>query len=381
VWAAKLGYGDENAAFVHLNLVHAVDDTTSLPLTASSPAAFENLSGSLSFGIPFAEQVRLTGEVALAAFTNDERAPKTSDADNVPSFFFTPRTSTQIDGAAKLSLNLTPAQTWSLRLDAQWIGPGYRTLGYAQLQNDVFETVIAPTFRLFDSKLFLRGSLGLRYNNLRENRLSATRRIVGSFSASAQMTESVGLDLQYSNYGMRSTHRNDTLRVENVYQYISLSPRFTFIGDDMTHTLVLLYAFQDVSDNNPVSSQATQNQTHTASTIYTLAFPSSLVFTTSVFFNSVNAQNLTSNIVNLSETIGYQLFERSLSLSATAGVGFVNATGSDNQINGRFSATYQLERWGAFTLNVMVNNYSYGQASPTPSFTEVQGNLQYNLNF
>jgi hypothetical protein len=174
--AAKIGVGAENASFVHLNFVRAWDDSTSLSNAPPDVAPVENVVVSLSYGFPlFVDEVRLTGETAVSAFSSDTRSPEEGDiGGSFLQSIFTPRQSSQFDGATTLTLGITPSSVFGINLNGKWVGPGYVTLGYLQLPNDVLETTIAPTFRLFDARLTVRGSFGLRFNNLRENRYSGT---------------------------------------------------------------------------------------------------------------------------------------------------------------------------------------------------------------
>ncbi len=382
--ALKLGYGDENDYFVHLNAIQAKDEVASLTIDSLSPLPTENLAVTLNFGLPFSRKITLKGEIGASAFSNDILAPELSGngIPKIPHYLFTPRYSSQVDGAAKLSVLITPDAMWNVKLNAQWIGPGYVSLGYVQLQNDILETTVAPTVRLFDSKLLMRGSFGIRLNNLRNTRLSSTQRIIGSFLTSAQILDNVGLDLQYSNYGLRSTHVNDTMRVQNIFQMLSVSPRWNFSGWGANHALSASFSYQDMDDKNIFTSVSTNSSTILWSFVHTLSIEHALSFTSSVFYTSIFTTFINTKALNLSETVSNSYFDNSLTVSLTGGYSFVQTIGQDNQIIGRLTAAYRLTSSSSLILTVNSNNYDYAQAvSGNPSFREYQASLQYQLTF
>lgn len=396
VTAAKIGFGSVSGGFAHLNFVRAIDDTTTLDvpvrpgdsIVVLPPAAKENAALSLSFGIPFLPEVRLTGEVGIAATSDDITAPETDNMD-IPSFLLTARTSTHVDAAAKASLSIVPSGVWSVRLDGRWIGPGFTTLGYPQMQNDVLEGTVSPAVRLFENTLYLRASLGLRRNNLRSTKIASSDRIIGSLFAGIQFSREVGLDVQYSNYSLQSQHVNDTLRMANVFQNISLTPRFLFEALGGQNTLTLTYAYQTVEDNNPVTAQAAENTTHSGAAAHTLVLQSGWSFGSSVFFNSISSAALSTDIFTLSETVTKQLFDNALSVSGSVSLSFVGTdtrlgtqqiSGSDNQVYTRIGATYNIPSWGSVSLNLSTNSYSAGKNGGRPSYTEYRAGLGYSIS-
>lgn len=381
--AVKVGYGEENDWHVQLNVIQSLDNSATLPKDSLLPFPTENLASTISFGVPFSDYFRMKGEVGASIFSNNTTAPELPDSlIRFPDFLFTPRYSTQIDGAGKLSFILTPSRYWSLKLDGQWIGPGYVSHGFMQLQNDIFETVIAPSVRLFDSKLLLRSSLGMRLNNLRGNRQSATSRVVGSMLASAQISPELSVDAQYSNYGIRSSHVNDTLRQQNIFQMISISPRWAFSAMDMPQTIGLSYSYQDVDDKNLFTAVSTLSTTHLASIVHTLTIDATLNFSTSGMYTSIVTPFLTTTVFNVSETIQDSYYDGKLTVAVTGGYSFVRTFGQDNQFVGRLMSSYQLTEKGTLMLTINSNNYDYAQAAVgNVSFREFQASLLYQLTF
>jgi len=378
-YAASIGYGNEATNFFNINLFRAIDDTNSIKRDSSTITPNENLVGSISFGTQIIDELNINGEIGLSAFSSNITAESLKDV-STSSFFFSPNTSSRLDGAAKLNINIRPSNAWSLRLSSRWIGPGFTTLGYALLPNDLMEFSLSPNVRLLDNKLNIRAQAGIRFNNLRSNRLSTTSRFTGSFGANWQVNQNFGFDLNYNNNQIQSSHKNDTLKLSNIFNSISISPRILFEGLGGNNNLIFTYTYQDVSDKNVYTSKVSDNRTHSVSTIHSLMFPSSWSFTTTALFNSTSVSTLSTRIINLSETIGRRFFDNKLSASVSLGLNFIKTTVNDTQLVFRLTSTYSLDKWGNISFNLSNNNYN-GTGELTKTYNELYGSLQYNINF
>ncbi|HTP13290.1 MAG TPA: hypothetical protein VMM37_06650 [Bacteroidota bacterium] len=381
MWGGKVGYGKEGGFTIGLNLWHSIDDSASIRHAAAGVAPTENLVGSLNLSFPLVgNALQFSTEVAGAAFTNDTRIEEIAGAGPVPTLFKV-RYSSQGDAAAKASLNIVPAQSFSVRLSTQWVGPGFVSLGYAQLPNDMFEWTVAPSARFLGDKVSVRGSIGRRSNNLRNNRLATTTRSIYSLGLNAQPAEHFGVDIQYSNYGMFSTPRNDTLRVENVSQSVTVGPRYQFQAFDVPNTLFASYSYQDVNDKNVVTSAINRNTSQMATAVWALTFPSSLNFATTILRTLSTVSVLKTGITSFTETVGYQFFENALTSSLTFGYSIIKAVSSDGQFTGSLALNYRVPRWGSIGFSLFNNSYRYGNPTAGSSFSELQGVLTYSLGF
>lgn len=378
-YAVSIGYGDESKTFINLNFFHAVDDSGSIKSDSAKVTPNENLVSTVSFGVRFSPKIHVKGEAGLSVFSANTAADKLENF-SAPSFFFTPNISSRTDGAAKLNINIMPSNSWSVILSSQWIGPGFTTLGYALMPNDVLEFTLSPNARLFKNKLNLRSRAGIRMNNLRGNRLSTTSRFTGSFAANWQVNKKFGLDANYNNNVIQSAHVNDTLRLSNIFSSYSLSPRFLFDGFGGTNNLIFTYSFQDVSDKNAYTSVITDNRSHSLSTIHSLTFLTSWSFTTTILYNSAKLSTFNTRIVHISETVGRRFFNNKLTLSASTGMNFIKTTSKDSQLVFRLNAAYTLNKFGNLSFNISNSNYN-GTGITSQSYNELYGSIQYSINF
>ena len=390
--AAKVGYGNPGGWFIDLNLLHAIDDSTSLRLPTSGSASdsilagyltapTENAVGSLTFGMSFLDgHLRIKGEGAVSGFTNDIRSPGLANTKGLGSLF-TPRTSSQVDAATTLVMNVVPVSDISVALSGKWIGPGFVTLGYAQMPNDVLEFAISPAFQLFGHTTQLRTSFGLRYNNLRNDHLSTTRRTITSLGITTQPVQAFGLELDYSNYGMRSAARNDTLRIDNISQSVTVSPRYSFGGLGGTNVLVLNYSLQDFQDFNVVSGRLSANRANTGIATWVLALPSSLSFSTNLMLAVASTAAVKTTIRGLTETVGRSFFDNLLSTNLTLGYNLFTVASTSGQIVVRMGASMNMGNRGTLSLMLSSNRFNYSDPTAGQSYGEYQGSLSYSIHF
>ncbi len=376
----KIGYGKEEGTFVDLNVVRVIDDSSSISFSPVSLPAVENAAGSVAFGFSIADAVRVKGEVAASVFSNDLRSEQTDFKIGPLKNLFTPRYSSQFDGAATLGLIVKPSSSFVVGVNGKWIGPGYTSLGYAQLDNDVFETTVVPAFSFMENKVSVRASVGLRFNNLRNNRFATTKRVATSLATSLQPTSNFGADLQYSNHTMSSSPKNDTLKIDNTLHSLSIAPRFLFDALGGSNAAILSYSFQQFTNRNVLSGAFAGSRTHALTAVWTLTMPSSLSFTTTITYLHSRVAS-TSRITSLNETVSRGFLDNRLYVSVGGTYSSTSAFSNDHQLAGRLNASYGLGQAGSFTLSVSTNSYSFGAGAGLMDFQESQAVLQYLVNF
>jgi len=379
VYGVSLGYGNMSKSFLNLNVFHAKDDSTSIKSDSILVTPNENLVGSIDFGVQLGKAINVRGEVGMSAFSSDISAQEVDEI-SVPSYLFTPNFSTKVDVAAKLNMNIKPSKFWSVNLSSRWIGPGFRTLGYALLPNDLLEFNLAPSVRLIKSKLNIRSKVGIRYNNLQDQKLATTSRFTGFIAANYQVSKAFGLDVNYNKNQIESGHKYDTLRLSNVFNSFSISPRLFFQGFGGTNNLILTYSYQDVSDKNVYTQAISNNQTNSVYLVHSLSYVSSLSFATTALYNSTELPNLTSRIYHISETISRRFFDNKLSASASVGANFIKIIDSNSQFVFRVNASYNLNKLGSISFNISNNSYN-ASGVVARNYNELYGNIQYIINF
>jgi hypothetical protein len=378
-YAASIGFGNLSKSFFNINLFHAIDDSTSVMSDSLMVAPNENLVGTFDFGVHFSPKVLLRGEVGFSAFSANTRANGIGEF-AIPSWLFTPNSSTRVDGAARVDLNIAPSRYWSVMFSSRWIGPGFSSLGYSLMPNDLMEITVSPRLRLFKNRLMIRSKAGIRYNNLRDNRSSTTSRFTGLLAANWQISKKVGLDVNFNKNQIESLHKNDTLRLSNVYNSFSISPRFSFNALGGNNNLVLTYNYQDVSDKNVYTSKISDNNTHSGTFIHSLSYKSSLSITSTLLYNQTQMADYESRIIHFSETLGRRFFKNKLNTSFSLGANFIQVTSLNAQLVFKFNTSYNLGKYGTFSFYISNNNYRSDEII-TQNYSELYGSLQYNISF
>lgn len=380
LYATSIGYLFGEKSFLNFNLMHAVDDSTTLKYSSFKPAPTENLNVSLNFGIRFSSLFRLEGEAGIGAFTNNTQADSLSTDISVPSFLFNPNYSSQVDGAAILSLYITPAKVWGFSLNTRWIGPGYITQGYAQLQNDVLEFNIAPYVHLLNRRLNINGTLGYKSNNLRDNHIAKTERSTGSLNIGYQITDKLGVNFLYNYNGIKTAGAIDSFKVSNIFNLFSISPRYMFNAFTGMNNIMLNYTSQSAIDENPLTKSSTAYDTKNISYIHSIHFPSTLNFTLNLLFSETSLSERTIEIMNFNGTVGHQFFENKLSTSVGLGYNIVTTIKKDYQTLFQVFLSYSLGNLGTLSFNLTNNNYR-ASAPYSPSYAELNGSFQYSISF
>ncbi len=379
-YAFSIGYGNIAESFFNVNVFHAIDDSNSVVTDSALTKPQENLVGSIDFGARFGEMITLDGEVGISLFSSNITADTFDTGIKVPSFLFTPNASSRVDGAAKLNVNISPSRLWSLTLSSRWIGPGFTTLGYGLMPNDLLEFALGPRVRLLDNKLTLRSKIGVRYNNLRKTKSSTTSRFTGMLGTNWQIDNNIGIDANYNRNQIDSRHKNDTLRLSNVFNAFSLSPRFSFDGFGGNNNVLLTYSYQDATDKNVYTSSLSNSRTHSANLTHILALPNTLSLTTTFLYNKTLMSSFNAQIIHVGETVGKQFFQNTLNASLSIGANFVSATQKSSQLVFRINAAYSFGNYGS--INCYVTNNSFrGDGAVQRNYNELYGNIQYAINF
>jgi hypothetical protein len=386
VYAVKVGFASGNDLFINLNIAHAWDDTTKKVISTNFILPKDNLVSSLAFGLPISSFAKFSCEGAISIFSNDSYADKYMSSE-MPSFvenIFIPRYSTQIDGSAKASLLLTPFRNYSFKFNAKWIGPGFQTLGYPNMLNDVLDLTFAPNLRFFNGDLSIKGSIGYRANNLRDNHVSNTTRVIGSLDIYSQISKNFTLNAQYSNYGMKTAFAKDTIHLQNIAEMYQINPVWNFDAFGANNNVVLSYSYQDVSDRSSYDTLQKIYITNNFNLNYSLIYESSLTLTTGLYLNS-NKSDFASDIYSFTQSAGYAFLEKKLNVNATIGLTAIKFKETDLQMSLRLNANYSIDKFGTISINLSNMNY---QTSNTPnyyqspeSYNELMGSLNYAITF
>ncbi len=380
----KLGYEGQNGSFFTLQAMTSQDEPGSIQRDSLTPTPQANAVLSVAGGIGLFEgAVRLRSEIAMGLFTNNIQAGRDSAlAENIPSLLqqIIPTNATSnIDGAARVNLAIAPSAVWGITFDGQWIGPGFVTLGFAQLLNDILDLNASPYLRLFEGKLSLRATVGRRSNNLRQNRIATIERWTVNTGANWQLSDVLSMDLQFGQYTMTSNHVNDTLRADNQTQTVTLSPSWRLSAGGNEHFISGSVTYQRTTDRNIISGPYGTNSAASATVTHSVQLPSKLGLSTALSYNRTQTYLQTISFATLTESLTYP-FAQQWTARATLGLNATSTTQTSFQLLFRGSLTYSLEQWGSITLQLMNNTFDLTRAQGN-RYSELFGSLQYSVSF
>ncbi len=158
------------------------------------------------------------------------------------------------------------------------------------------------------------------------------------------------------------------------------SPRFLFEALGGIKNLNFNYSYQNSLDKNIISSQSSNNKTHTIGVIHSLLFPASCSFTTSLLLNKINTSFVSTQIVSASENVGKRFFNNKLMVSLGTGINFIKTAVNDSQLFFNLNINYSLDKYGSIGFTLSNNNYR-ADSELTKTYSELYGSLQYNISF
>jgi hypothetical protein len=399
-FAFKIGFGEREKVSVDLNLAKMYDNSSSIDTIPNGLYPYENAVGSLSFGVNMLKgKIIIKGEAAFCAFSNDTRIEENKSVHVGPlRILLVPRYSSNIDGAAVLNIKFNPNENYNFGFESKWIGPGYVTLSYPQMQNDVFENSLNTRLNLFTNKLFLTAGATYKINNLRDTRLTTSKTFLGSVTSLWKPSNKFTLNLRFYQYSINSNPGIDTLKIkvnidstkvdtvyngnilkiDNITRSFSVSPSFYFILFNNTFSLMFTYSYRGFHDNSILTSGLNKSISHDIRGETSINFPSSLYLSAGLGFTSSEIAKLKTGITSINQTIGYSLFNYQLNISSNFNYSVTGGNNGGKQISERLTFTYSLVKWGQLNLNAYLNSF---KDDSNTNITEYQATLQYLYYF
>lgn len=277
-FAAKVGYGTAQN-YVDLVILRAADDTTSL----SDSLSFELLTPEENTAVGMKH--RFSGEsgiywesdAAISYYTRDANA-EAVDTGDVPSFLykiFDPKIASQLTYAATSRVGYD-GKAFRASLRYRRISRDFKTMGAYYFQTDLQEYAVQMGTGLFQKKLQLRGNIGIQENNLGNDRLQTTKRVIASLYAGAQLARRLRTDVLYSNYGITQRPQQpgiaDSIRIDQVMKSWQLSVNYQ-IPSSRPQTISIQFQTQDLAPRDEEFSQVNPMRAINTTAVYALSIP------------------------------------------------------------------------------------------------------------
>jgi len=387
-YAVRLGVG-RPANYFDLIFLRAADDSASLPgrptRTVLMPA--ENAV----LGVSSRQQVgRLLDfylDLAASLYTRDQAAaPILTDIPVLKTLsrISQPRASSQYFLAGRGGANLTLGK-FSAGLQYERVEPEYPSMGANDLATDLSRLTVSPRLDLLANRLMLSGSAGTQSDNLLHTKRATTSRLIWSAQAGIYPSQTLGLDLQYSNYatGQKpgTAPVNDTTRLDQVNQSLTVSPRLTWVGAGASHNLFLTLNYTGLSDANSI----TRSQNNSAATVLALGYglgTAGFSLSGAGTFSNSTAGETRNSVTGFSLTATKPLLNQRLSIYLTPAVSWLslNRVAAATTLTAQAGADLRLGSHHTFRAGLSFLS-NQAQASGQTSFSELSASTGYGFGF
>lgn len=397
--AGKLGFGSATNYF-DLNFLHAKDDSTSgpgVPLHDSVRVlAAANTVVGYSFKFTLFDKLTLESDGAASVYTRDQNSPIVFDSIDNP-ILDNLKGVLDVNGSSELYTALNVGigyreKTYGIKVNYRRIEPDFKTMGAYFFANDVENWTVNPNFSLPNGRLRMNASVGIQRDNVNGQKQATNRRVIGSGVIGAEITDNLGIDINYSNFSNNQKPNTlrfaDSLKIVQTTQTLGVMPRYTVVGEQMTHMVMLSVNLSGMKDYNGYFEQEANNRdikTNQYLLNYNVSFPAKLL---SVFASlSHTAMEGTGTETSYSGvTLGgnYSLMQQKLQTGINASLMQGDApSGKSKIINGSLNLNYRISGWQSVRATFFLTNNNPGSVvtGTNPAFTETRGELAYQINF
>lgn len=380
-YAVKIGVGS-TANYFDLIGFKAKDDQNSLSKTDSlTPNPAENVVLGYETRFRLAKFMAFYSEGAVSAYTSNlySAAIESNELKRF-SGIFTPRWSSKLNYALRGGLDFSFPKA-QFKIGYERIMPEFQTMGAYFFANDVENWTIAPSFRFWQSKINLSGTLGIQRNNLLGNRLETTKRLIGNAVLSANISERFGIDANYTNLSVNQTNSQvrfaDTIRVAMVTSNFSLTPRWTWFTSQQVKTFMVSANYQELNDRNPFTRQFSDMKTHFVNAIFTQNWQESgWSWNGGLTANKIDLANLTTTRYGLIIGGGKGTSDGKITANAslTANLSQIDGVADGSVWSANGSLTWLPKPKHSFSLNL---SWLKTGSKQFDDFTEFSGGLSY----
>ena len=401
--AAKIGYGNTSTNYFHLSTFYAKDERESITGTNLEIAPRENLTLTPDFQVQFFNgRFTIGSEVTASLFTRDLNSSAVSmDEVDIPSFFttiFTPRTSSRINyaGMADATLNL---DFFNLGLGYERIQPGFESLGRGTVRDDQERIKISPSLRLMNNRINISSNVSLGRDNLLGNRVQTQTNTNANSNIQFIITDYLNVNTTYglvlNNITAEEIDGQTTGSSQSQISHnVMLQPSLTLRREETTHNISFTGGYMTIESkfDNPGGVQANnyESQSITSALNYAITLPIGLTINSSVNYMTNSSDGIEIQNMGLNVGTSYAFFNRSLSVSANAGLNRNmseregpggNLTETElQQLTGSLNSSYNLTEKDSFNITLRTRSNSVLTGAGR-EFTELEGSFRYQRRF
>jgi len=400
-FAAHAGYGSANS-YIDISVIDAHDDSASLhgvDLTKLSAqygqdiAPAYNLAAGLKTRLAIGRHLYWEAIGGASIYTRDIRNSSFPDGDlaiyKTLKQFVLINSTTEWYKAYQTAIGYT-ANNWSLKFQYQYIDPNFRTMGAYNINNDLQNYTVSPSFFLFKKRLSFVSSFGIQTDNLNKLKPQTSKRFIANLALNAVVNNHLSFSGNFSNYSINVNPElkkiADTIRITQSNKNFSFTPVYTVAGADKTHSIIVSANYNNMSDYSNVYAAGVQYRTiNTFITFinYSINFsPADLTVQTSVNYANTNGMGFTDQnqglTLGLIKSFANKTFTGNISGSYLTG----RRNGNNTRIyNGTAQISYTIKKHHRFSLNANTSNTTVFVASANQNISYSRSDIVYTYQF
>ena len=386
ILASRMGYGETDGTHFMLNFVRLKDDIQSVEQRPLGLQPKEGIVISPVLQIKLSPSLTFATETAASAFTRDLLGPGVfveNDFTPVAENFLEVNGSTYTDFSNISSIDWK-SDVVGLGLEVRYIGPGYEPVGFRAMERDIIDYNVKSNLNLFQNKVIVNGTTGIRTNNLQNTTAESTRRFIANINLFAQVSDAFSFNSNYSNFGFRNNVLFDTLKVEMIQNMFNISPSLQLQAETATHIIGVGTTFQFFDEFNAFTGDFNTTQSMSFTGNYNIVFkemPLNLGLMGMYLENTTPVTQL--NLYNIRLMARYRLLDKKLTpriMLSYTGVQRNEHT-ADQRIQLQMNTSYKITN--AMEVKVVYNlsNYIYGSFRPDARTTEHRVSLAVQQRF
>ena len=294
------------------------------------------------------------GEIDGSVYTQDMQAT-TVDSLKFPPILtglYKPRTSSRADFAydANAALNF---RNFNARLDYQYIGPGYTSLGVASLLPDQRNITLATMFRI--AQVSVNINAGHQNDNLLDQKSYTTNRNNIGGNINLQVSNVWTMSMMSTYLSMVNNAASDTFKVDYSTFTAGMTHMFFIGAQSLIQSATLSYIYQTSADDNPLrQGSGLISHSLNASIVLEASDDLNIIPAASVIESKIGGVGWTST-QTYSISGQYRTFENRLSTSLSVGISLVQGA---NSLQTSLASTYSITSADAVTVSLMDTGYN-----------------------
>jgi len=383
-YGLKLGYGSvkNHIDFIATKLY---DDTSSIKNSNDNITPSSNVTVGVSSKFSVFKRIHGTVDGGLSLITKDIRLDTLPFPElNQYKSILPINASTMINPAFKAGIGYS-GKLFDISVQSDYIGPNYESLGIYFIQNDLFRTTIRPKLKLFKRKLNISGSYGIQSDNVADQKIATTTRLIQSGNISLSLIKGLILQGNFSNYGTDQSsgkiQLNDSIRVSQVNQCFGGSIMYSKMGEKIFTNVSATYNQQSLNDLNVVTAKYTESDIKTTSLMIGMSHsPSKLSLGLGLLYNDINVS--TGNSVGFGPSLSFSssLFKGKVSFNSNASYQSrrVNSNSDGNILT--VSSNLTINAWDNHRIGLR-SQYSKNNSSSQSIFLLTQNRIGFTYGY